>query len=134
MSGAGRGAGAGSAISRSVPAPARRFPLPVLRALVVMFFSLNGGCTTSSDSYLFSAHMVQHLLLAFVVAPLLIMGTPGDMLRPLLAVPRRACRCALDHRADAMFRDLQHRRRRLASSAALQLRAGAPSRRTSCST
>ena len=47
-----------------------------------MFFSLNGWLHDLSDSYLFSAHMVQHLLLAFVVAPLMIMGTPGGMLRP----------------------------------------------------
>jgi putative membrane protein len=40
-----------------------------------------------SDSYLFSAHMVQHLLLAMGVAPLLIMGTPGWMIRPALRVP-----------------------------------------------
>lgn len=33
-----------------------------------------------ADSYLFSAHMVQHLLQAFVIAPLLVVGTPGWML------------------------------------------------------
>jgi putative membrane protein len=49
-----------------------------------MFFSLNGWLHDLGDSYLFSGHMVQHLMLAFVVAPLLIMGTPGEMLRPLL--------------------------------------------------
>jgi putative membrane protein len=53
-------------------------------ALVVMFLSLNGWLHDLSDSYLFTAHMVQHLILALVVAPLLIMGTPGWMLRPLL--------------------------------------------------
>jgi putative membrane protein len=53
-------------------------------ALVVMFLSLNGWLHDLSDSYLFSAHMVQHLLLALVVAPFLIMGTPGWMLRPAL--------------------------------------------------
>ena len=51
----------------------------------MMFFSLNGWLHDLSDSYLFSAHMVQHLLLALVVAPLMIMGTPGSMLRPALA-------------------------------------------------
>ena len=56
-------------------------------ALGVMFFSLNGWLHDLSDSYLFSAHMVQHLMLALVVAPLMIMGTPGDVLRPLLSVP-----------------------------------------------
>jgi putative membrane protein len=50
-----------------------------------MFFSLNGWLHDLSDGYLFSAHMVQHLLLAFVVAPLMIMGVTGEMLRPALA-------------------------------------------------
>ena len=53
-------------------------------ALTVLFFSLNGWLHDLSDSYLFSAHMVQHLVLAFVVAPLLVMATPGWMLRPAL--------------------------------------------------
>jgi putative membrane protein len=50
-------------------------------ALTVLFFSLNGWLHDLSDSYLFSAHMVQHLLLTLVVSPLLIMATPGWMLR-----------------------------------------------------
>lgn len=54
--------------------------------LATMFLSLNGWLHDLSDTYLFSAHMVQHLLLALVVAPLLIMGTTGAMLRPLLAL------------------------------------------------
>jgi putative membrane protein len=37
------------------------------------------------DTVLFSVHMVQHLLLAFVTAPLLILGTPAWLLRRLLA-------------------------------------------------
>lgn len=56
-------------------------------ALLVMFLSLNGWLHDLSDSYLFSAHMVQHLMLALVVAPLMIMGTPGAMLRPVLRLP-----------------------------------------------
>jgi len=55
-------------------------------ALLILFFSLNGWLHDLSDYYLFSAHMLQHLLLALVVAPLLIMGTPGWMLRPALRV------------------------------------------------
>lgn len=53
-------------------------------ALVALFLSLNGPLHDLSDSYLFSAHMVQHLMLSLVVAPLLVMGTPGGMLRPAL--------------------------------------------------
>ena len=52
--------------------------------LVALFLSLNGWLHDLSDSYLFSAHMVQHLLLALVIAPILIMATPGWMLRPAL--------------------------------------------------
>jgi len=53
--------------------------------LLVIFFSLNGPLHDLSDTYLFSAHMVQHLLLALAVPPLLLVGTPGWMLRPFLA-------------------------------------------------
>jgi len=55
--------------------------------LVAMFFCLNGPLHDLSDTYLFSAHMVQHLALTFLVAPLLVMGTPGWMLRPALRMP-----------------------------------------------
>jgi putative membrane protein len=70
----------------SEPHDARRTTL-FLTALVLMFFALNGWVHDLSDTYLFSAHMVQHLLLAMVVAPLLVMGTPGWMLRPALRAP-----------------------------------------------
>jgi len=52
--------------------------------LFVMFASLNGPIHDLSDDYLFSAHMVQHLLLTLVMPPLLLAGVPGWMLRPLL--------------------------------------------------
>lgn len=54
--------------------------------LVVMFLALNGPLHDLSDYYLFSAHMVQHLVLTLAVPPLLITGTPGWMLRPALGV------------------------------------------------
>jgi putative membrane protein len=53
--------------------------------LLVIFLSLNGPLHDLSDTYLFSAHMVQHLLLSLAVPPLLLAGTPGWMLRPFLA-------------------------------------------------
>jgi putative membrane protein len=59
------------------------FPL----ALVVMFFALNGPVHDISDYYLFTGHMVQHLVLTIVVPPLLLLGTPGWMLRPALRIP-----------------------------------------------
>ncbi len=55
--------------------------------LVVMFLALNGPVHDISDFYLFSGHMVQHLVLTIVVPPLLLLGTPGWMLRPALRIP-----------------------------------------------
>ena len=55
-------------------------------ALLVLLFSLNGPMHDLSDYYLFSAHMVQHLLLTLVFPPLLIAGIPGWLLPPLLRV------------------------------------------------
>ena len=52
--------------------------------LFFLFIALNGPIHDLSDSYLFSVHMVQHLLLTMLVVPLLIAGTPGWMLRPAL--------------------------------------------------
>jgi putative membrane protein len=52
--------------------------------LVVLFLSLNGPLHDLSDSFLFSAHMVQHLVLTLIVPPLLIAGTPASLFRPAL--------------------------------------------------
>jgi putative membrane protein len=52
-----------------------------LSGLLLMFASLNGPLHDLSDDYLFSAHMVQHLLLTLAVPPLLLAGVPGELLR-----------------------------------------------------
>jgi len=57
--------------------------------LAVLFGSLTGPVHDLSDYYLFSVHMVQHLLMAFAMPPLLLYGTPGWMIRPVLG-PRVA--------------------------------------------
>jgi putative membrane protein len=56
-------------------------------ALVVLFVALTGPIHDLSDYYLFSAHMIQHMLLVFAMPPLLLYGTPGWMVRPLLRDP-----------------------------------------------
>jgi putative membrane protein len=56
-----------------------------LSGLLVMFVSLNGPLHDLSDDYLFSAHMVQHLLLTLAMPPLLLAGTPGWMLSDLIS-------------------------------------------------
>lgn len=55
--------------------------------LLAMFLALNGPLHDISDFYLFSGHMVQHLVLTFVTPPLLLLGTPGFMYRPALRIP-----------------------------------------------
>ena len=57
-------------------------------ALGVLFVALTGPIHDLSDYYLFSAHMIQHMLLVFAMPPLLLYGTPGWMVRPLLADAR----------------------------------------------
>ncbi len=58
--------------------------LSFFSALFVIFGSLNGPIHDLSDNYLFSGHMVQHLLLTMLMPPLMLAGVPGWMLRPLL--------------------------------------------------
>ena len=52
--------------------------------VVVIFVSLLSPIHELSDRYLFSAHMLQHMLLTLVAPPLLILGTPDWLLRPFL--------------------------------------------------
>ena len=72
-------------------AQGRRVPAPKITAfyaaLAVLLGALTGPVHDLADYYLFSAHMVQHLLLAFAMPPLLLYGTPGWMLGPLVAHP-----------------------------------------------
>ena len=63
---------------------ARRHVASFVGALVVVFLALNGPLHNLSDTYLFSAHMAQHLLLTLVFPPLLLYGTPAHVIRPLL--------------------------------------------------
>jgi putative membrane protein len=59
-----------------------------LGAVGVIFFSLNGPLHTLSDDFLFSAHMVQHMLLMLIMPPFLIMGVPPWLVRRALEKPR----------------------------------------------
>ena len=52
--------------------------------VLVIFFSLLSPLHILSDRYLFSAHMLQHVLLTLVAPPLLVMGMPDWLLRRLL--------------------------------------------------
>lgn len=58
-----------------------------LLGLLVLVISLNGPIHDLSDYYLFTAHMLQHLLLVLVVPPLLLAGVPDWLLSGVLARP-----------------------------------------------
>ncbi len=54
---------------------------------LTLFIALVSPLGTLSDGYLLSAHMVQHLLLTMIAPPLLLIGTPRWLFRPLLRAP-----------------------------------------------
>src|SRR5512140_3718917 len=59
-------------------------PIMFTSGVVVLLVSLNGPLHELADNYLFSAHMVQHLMLTLVMAPLLLAGSPDWLLRALI--------------------------------------------------
>lgn len=73
---------------RSRLAPGAPFPtrkaLIFGAALVLTYLTEGSPLHDLSERYLFSAHMVQHLLMMYLCAPLLIWGTPDWVFRPLL--------------------------------------------------
>lgn len=58
--------------------------------VVVMLFALISPLDTLGDEYLFSAHMLQHLLLELAVPPLLLLGITPRFARAVLDCPRSA--------------------------------------------
>jgi putative membrane protein len=51
---------------------------------LLLLASLNGPIHHLGDYFLFSAHMLQHLLITLVFAPLFLLGLPDWLLRPLV--------------------------------------------------
>lgn len=70
----------------SAPVP-RRKVASFVAAMGVMFVALQGPLHELSDFFLFSAHMVQHLVLILVMPPFLLYSVPDWMLRPAVRVP-----------------------------------------------
>ena len=67
------------------PTPGER--LAFAGALATLLIALDGPVDRLADARLFAAHMLQHLLLAMVMPPLLLLGLPAGMLRPVLRWP-----------------------------------------------
>ena len=75
--------------TRQRPRPSEAFALA--GALVAVLAVLNGPIHELSDRYLFSAHMIQHLVLTLVVPPLLLLAVPAWMIDGLLRPAWLAC-------------------------------------------
>ncbi len=58
-----------------------------LLGMFIMFLALVSPLDELGDSYLFSAHMLQHLCITIVGPPLLLIGIPGWLVDPLLRKP-----------------------------------------------
>ena len=78
-------------LARTSPACGRRpaaGPSGSSRGVAVLLVALVSPLDALGDTYLFSAHMIQHLLLLLVVPPLLILGIPAWLAERWLASPR----------------------------------------------
>jgi putative membrane protein len=69
----------------SRPVPGKRVAA-FTAGMALMFLALQGPLHELSDYYLFSAHMVQHLVLILLMPPFLLYGTPDWVLRPVVRV------------------------------------------------
>lgn len=69
---------------KSAQAVSRAQTVSFLAGAFILLIALVSPLDEIGDLYLFSAHMVQHLLLTLVAPPLLLLGTPGWMVRPFL--------------------------------------------------
>lgn len=55
-----------------------------LCGLFTFYLAVGSPLDFLSDNLLASAHMAEHMLLTFVMAPLLLLGTPGWLIRPVV--------------------------------------------------
>ncbi|MEO8726472.1 MAG: cytochrome c oxidase assembly protein [Acidobacteriaceae bacterium] len=67
--------------------PSRLQAASFLCGIAVLFLALESPIDTLGDTYLFSAHMLQHLLLILIVPPLLLWGVTGRDAERLLRIP-----------------------------------------------
>jgi len=58
-----------------------------LTGVLFLLVALEGPIHELSDTYLFSAHMVQHMLLIYAAPPLMLLGIPDWLLRPIIRLP-----------------------------------------------
>jgi cytochrome c oxidase assembly factor CtaG len=74
-------------LARAAPDARRGHTLYFLFGLFTVWLALETPIDTIGDYYLDSVHMLQHVLLAFVAPPLLLLGLSRDMAAMLVRVP-----------------------------------------------
>ena len=74
-------------LSRTVDDARPRHTVYFLSGLFVLWLALETPVDTIGDYYLDSVHMVQHVLLAFVAPPLMLLGLSASMARRVVSVP-----------------------------------------------
>jgi len=74
-------------LARSSPDAQRKHTLYFLAGLFTLWVALETPIDTISDRYLDSVHMLQHVLLAFVAPPLLLLGLSAGMASRLASIP-----------------------------------------------
>ena len=82
-------------------------PVPISRqaafylGMLCVWIALVSPLDALADEYLFSAHMVQHMLLTFVAPPLWLIGTPSWLAEKLVPAPVRRIMAGVTHPAAA---------------------------------
>jgi len=74
-------------LARASPDARRKHTLYFLFGLFTLWLSLETPIDTIADRYLDTVHMLQHVLLAFVAPPLLLLGLSRDMAARLVRIP-----------------------------------------------
>jgi len=74
-------------LARSAADAGRRHTVYFLAGLATLWIALETPIDTISDRYLDSVHMLQHVLLAFVAPPLMLLGLSTSMAARLATIP-----------------------------------------------
>lgn len=74
-------------LARDAADAERKHTLWFLAGLVVLWLALETPIDTLSDRYLDSVHMLQHVLLAFVAPPLMLLGLSSSMVGRIVRIP-----------------------------------------------
>jgi putative membrane protein len=74
-------------LARQAPDAERKHTLYFFAGLFVVWFALETPIDTVSDRYLDSVHMLQHVLLAFVAPPLMLLGLSRQMVARIVRIP-----------------------------------------------